>query len=194
MLLAPVKKWPFDVLVHTCTFFVKRGGTLCFREVYIATFSLQCCSVDSIFSFPGEFRNLQVFFHFLNAIPLIWDELLLRNSSIYDSKATLQNNLKGEKRFFKIVSLCCKWMVLGDVCCKWMLLGDVHPLIQNYRMFSNLATPQRKWHPVTTKICTSDTRTSTSTTTDPQWWCCCFSWMLAPSAQLFSAFSWPCRE
>eukprot|EP00434_Breviolum_minutum_P016711 symbB.v1.2.014734.t1/scaffold1082.1/size139405/11 len=26
------------------------------------------------------------------------------NSSIYDSKATLQNNLKGEKRFFKIVS------------------------------------------------------------------------------------------
>ena len=28
----------------------------------------------------------------------------LRNSSIYDSKATLQNNLKGEKRFFKIVS------------------------------------------------------------------------------------------
>ena len=27
-----------------------------------------------------------------------------RNSSIYDSKATLQNNLKGEKRFFKIVS------------------------------------------------------------------------------------------
>ena len=25
-------------------------------------------------------------------------------SSIYDSKATLQNNLKGEKRFFKIVS------------------------------------------------------------------------------------------
>ena len=28
---------------------------------------------------------------------------LLRNSSIYDSKATLQNNLKGEKRFFKIV-------------------------------------------------------------------------------------------
>eukprot|EP00438_Fugacium_kawagutii_P004115 Skav212867 [mRNA] locus=scaffold151:22202:27231:- [translate_table: standard] len=29
---------------------------------------------------------------------------LIRNSSIYDSKATLQNNLKGEKRFFKIVS------------------------------------------------------------------------------------------
>ena len=28
-----------------------------------------------------------------------------RNSSIYDSKATLQNNLKGEKRFFKIVCL-----------------------------------------------------------------------------------------
>jgi glyceraldehyde 3-phosphate dehydrogenase len=26
------------------------------------------------------------------------------NSSIYDSKATLQNNLPGEKRFFKIVS------------------------------------------------------------------------------------------
>jgi len=25
-------------------------------------------------------------------------------SSIYDSKATLQNNLKGEKRFFKIIS------------------------------------------------------------------------------------------
>ncbi|HPG31885.1 MAG TPA: type I glyceraldehyde-3-phosphate dehydrogenase, partial [bacterium] len=25
-------------------------------------------------------------------------------SSIYDSKATLQNNFKGEKRFFKIVS------------------------------------------------------------------------------------------
>jgi glyceraldehyde 3-phosphate dehydrogenase len=25
-------------------------------------------------------------------------------SSIYDSKATLQNNLKGEKRFFKVVS------------------------------------------------------------------------------------------
>ena len=25
-------------------------------------------------------------------------------SSIYDSKATLQNNLPGEKRFFKIVS------------------------------------------------------------------------------------------
>jgi glyceraldehyde 3-phosphate dehydrogenase len=25
-------------------------------------------------------------------------------SSIYDSKATLQNNLKGEKRFFKLVS------------------------------------------------------------------------------------------
>merc|ERR1712070_695290 len=28
------------------------------------------------------------------------------NSSIYDSKATLQNNLPGEKRFFKIVSWC----------------------------------------------------------------------------------------
>lgn len=28
-----------------------------------------------------------------------------RHSSIYDSKATLQNNLPGEKRFFKIVSL-----------------------------------------------------------------------------------------
>ncbi len=27
-----------------------------------------------------------------------------KNSSIYDSKATLENNLKGEKRFFKIVS------------------------------------------------------------------------------------------
>ena len=26
------------------------------------------------------------------------------NSSIYDSKATLQNNLPGEKRFFKVVS------------------------------------------------------------------------------------------
>ena len=26
------------------------------------------------------------------------------NSSIYDSKATMQNNLPGEKRFFKIVS------------------------------------------------------------------------------------------
>ena len=25
-------------------------------------------------------------------------------SSIYDSKATLENNLKGEKRFFKVVS------------------------------------------------------------------------------------------
>jgi hypothetical protein len=33
----------------------------------------------------------------------------LRNSSIYDSKATLQNNLKGEKRFFKIVSS-------GEIC------------------------------------------------------------------------------
>jgi glyceraldehyde 3-phosphate dehydrogenase len=32
----------------------------------------------------------------------------LRNSSIYDSKATLQNNLKGEKRFFKIVSFGAK--------------------------------------------------------------------------------------
>ncbi|CAL1126763.1 unnamed protein product [Cladocopium goreaui] len=32
-----------------------------------------------------------------------------RNSSIYDSKATLQNNLKGEKRFFKIVSS-------GEIC------------------------------------------------------------------------------
>ena len=27
-----------------------------------------------------------------------------KNSSIYDSKATLQNNLPGEKRFFKVVS------------------------------------------------------------------------------------------
>ena len=35
----------------------------------------------------------------------------LRNSSIYDSKATLQNNLKGEKRFFKIVSFGMSWCV-----------------------------------------------------------------------------------
>ena len=35
---------------------------------------------------------------------------MLRNSSIYDSKATLQNNLKGEKRFFKIVCAGCKMM------------------------------------------------------------------------------------
>ena len=37
-----------------------------------------------------------------NKLPMRCDAL--RNSSIYDSKATLQNNLKGEKRFFKIVS------------------------------------------------------------------------------------------
>ena len=35
---------------------------------------------------------------------------MLRNSSIYDSKATLQNNLKGEKRFFKIVCAGGKMM------------------------------------------------------------------------------------
>ena len=40
-------------------------------------------------------------------------------------------------------SRSCHFAASG-VCCKWMLLGDVHPLIQNYRMFSNLATPQRK--------------------------------------------------
>jgi glyceraldehyde 3-phosphate dehydrogenase len=32
------------------------------------------------------------------------DVIHTSNSSIYDSLATLQNNLKGEKRFFKVVS------------------------------------------------------------------------------------------
>ena len=39
---------------------------------------------------------------------------MLRNSSIYDSKATLQNNLKGEKRFFKIVCAGGKMMAHGS--------------------------------------------------------------------------------
>ena len=53
-------------------------------------------SLDGMFHFGWQIQNESA--------------AMLRNSSIYDSKATLQNNLKGEKRFFKIVCAGGKMM------------------------------------------------------------------------------------
>eukprot|EP00435_Cladocopium_sp_Y103_P063359 s59_g25.t1 len=57
--------------------------------------------MKGVLSFTDEELVSSDFIHNVQLGPDWVNEM---NSSIYESKATLQNNLKGEKRFFKIVS------------------------------------------------------------------------------------------
>merc|ERR1712125_306282 len=59
--------------------------------------------IDKLFKTASE-TYMKGFLSFTDEELVSTDFIHNSNSSIYDSKATLQNNLPGEKRFFKVVS------------------------------------------------------------------------------------------
>ncbi len=177
--------------------FCQRGGTVSFREVYHVTFSWQLSyiftvftDVYSTFSFPGELRNLQLFFIFW--IRCHWFEIFVAEELLHLwLQGHLAEQLEGWEALLqdRVTSLQVDglgWCTPPDskrpgCLITWQTprIGQLHPVATK-----NL----QEWHQ------------HQHDKPDPQWWCRCFLWMLPPNQDLlkhnfyFCAFSWPVRE